>query len=160
MENTVSTLPYFFLQSVQFSHSVMSTLQPHGLQHARLPCPSQTPKDCSNSCQLSQWYHPTISSLSSPSLSALNLSQHQGPFQWVSSVHQVAKGLELQHESFQWIFRTDFLGLTGWISLHSKGLLRVFSKTTVQIINSLVLSFLYSPTLTAILDCWENHSFD
>ena len=71
----------------------------------------------------------------SPSPPAFNLSQHQGLFQWVGSSPQVAKVLEfqLQHQSFQWIFRTDFLlGWTGWISLLSKGLSRVFSNTTVQ----------------------------
>ena len=59
---------------------------------------------------------------------ALSLSQHQGLFQWVSSSHQVAKILELQlqHQSFQWIFRIDSLGLTGLI-LQSKGLSRIFS---------------------------------
>ena len=63
------------LNSVQFSHSVMSnSLQPHGLQHTRLPCPSPTPKTCSNSCLSSQWCHPT-SSTPSP---AFNLSQPQG----------------------------------------------------------------------------------
>ena len=69
--------------------------------------------------------------LSSPSPPAFNLSQHQGLFQWISSLHQVAKVLELQlqHQSFQWIFRT---GLTGWISSQSKGLSKVFSNTTVQ----------------------------
>ena len=74
--------------------------------------------------------------LSSPSPPAFNLSQHQGLFQWVSSSHQVGKVLEFQlhHQFFQWIFRTDRfpLGWTGWISLRSKGLLRVFSNTTVQ----------------------------
>jgi len=72
--------------------------------------------------------------LSSPSPSTFNLSQHQGLFKWVNSSHEVAKVLELQlqHQSFQWIFRTDSLGLTGWISLQSKGLSRVFSNTTVQ----------------------------
>ena len=74
--------------------------------------------------------------LLSPSPPSLNLSQHQGLFQLVSSSHQVAKVLEfqLQHQSFQWILRTDQspLGLTGWISLQSKGLSRVFSNTTVQ----------------------------
>ena len=87
--------------SVQFRCTVMSnSLQSHGLQHSRLPCPSPTP-------ELTQT-HP----LSSPSPPpAPNLSQHQGLFQWVSSSHQVAKVLEfqLQHQSFQWIFRTDFL---------------------------------------------------
>ena len=55
---------YIYLQSVsQFSHSVVSdSLRPHGLQHASLPCPSPTPGACSNSCPLSRWYHPTISS--------------------------------------------------------------------------------------------------
>ena len=74
--------------------------------------------------------------LSSPSTPALNLSQHQGLFQWVSSSHQVANVLEfqLQHQSFQWTPRTDRspLGWTGWISLQSKGLARVFSSTIVQ----------------------------
>ena len=72
--------------------------------------------------------------LSFPSPPALNLSQHQGLFQWVSSSHQVAKVLEFHHQSFQWIFRTDFLYLVlpGLISLPSKGLSRVFSNTTVQ----------------------------
>ena len=60
---------------------------------------------------MSQWYHPTISSLVVAFSSPFNLSQHQGLFKWVSSSHQVAKVLEfqLQHQSFQWIFRTDFL---------------------------------------------------
>ena len=73
--------------------------------------------------------------LSSPSPPAFNLSQHQGLFQWVSSSHQVAKVLEfqLQHQSFQWILRIDFLlGWTGLISFLFKGLSRVFSSTTVQ----------------------------
>ena len=69
--------------------------------------------------------------LSSPSPLAFNLSQHQSLFQWVSSLYQVAKVLEfqLQHQTFQWIFP---LGRTGWISLQSKRLSRVFSNTTVQ----------------------------
>ena len=70
-----------------------------------------------------------------PSPLAFNPSQHQGLFKWVSSSHQMAKLLEfqLQHQSFQWIFRTVLpLGRIGWISLQSKGLLRVFSNTTVQ----------------------------
>ena len=98
--------------SVQFSHLVMSnSLRPHGLQHARHPCPSPTPGACSKSCPLSWWWHLTISPLSPLSLPALNLSQHQGLFQWVCSSHQVAKVLEfqLQHQSFQCTFRTDFL---------------------------------------------------
>ena len=69
--------------SVQFSHSVVSnSFWPHGLQHARLPGPSPTPRSCSNSCPLSWWCHPTISSLSLPS-PAFNLTQLQGLFQCV-----------------------------------------------------------------------------
>ena len=91
------------------------TLRPYGLYHARLPCPSLTPRACSNSCPLSWWCHPTMSSSPSP---LFNLSQRQGLFQWVSSSHQVAKLLELQlqHCPFQWIFRTDFLR-TDWLEL-------------------------------------------
>ena len=91
-----------------FSYSVVSnSLLPHRLQHARLPCRSPSPGVCSNSCPLNQWCHPTISSSVSPSPPAFNLSQNQGLFQWVSSSHQMAKILELQlqHQSFQWIFR-------------------------------------------------------
>ena len=72
--------------------------------------------------------------LSSPSPPVFNLSQHQGLFKWVSSLHQVAKVLEfqLQHQSFQWLSGPIYLGWTCWISLQSKGLSRVFSNTTVQ----------------------------
>ena len=96
-----------------FSCSVVSySLWQYKLQHVRLPCPSPSPRVCSNSCPLSWWCHPTISSSATPaSLPALNLSHHQGLFRWVSSTHQVAKVLEVQrqHQSFQWIFRVDFL---------------------------------------------------
>ena len=83
----------------------------HWLQHARVPRPSPSPGACSNSCPLSQWCHPTISSLLSLSPPAFNPSQHHGHYPWVSSSHQAAKVLELQlqHQSFQWIFRVDFL---------------------------------------------------
>ena len=189
----------YWISSVQCSSSVVSdSLRPHGLQHARLLGPSQTPGVCSNSCLSSWWCHPTITTSvipfsfhllsfpasrsfprsqffasghqsigvpasawtfcccsvdqlcptlcnpmdcsmlslpvhhqlqeftqthdswvddaiqpshprSSPS-PAFSLSQHQGLFQWVCSLHQVAKVLQfqLQHQSFQWIFRTDF----------------------------------------------------
>ena len=87
------------------------TLRPHGLQCTRPPCPSPTSRVYSNSCPLSWWCHPTISSSVVHSPPAFNLSKHQGLFKWVSSSHQVAKVLEfqLQHQSFQWIFRTGFL---------------------------------------------------
>ena len=97
---------------VQFSRSIMSdSLWHHGLQYARLPCLSPTPRTCSNSCYQDSDAFQSSHPLLSPSPSAFTLSQHQGVFQWVTSSHQVAKVLELQlqHQSFQWIFRTDFL---------------------------------------------------
>ena len=101
-------------------------------------------------------------SMSSPSPPAFSLSQHQGLFQWVSSLYQVAKvGLQLHHQSFQWIFRTDFLqdGLVG--SPCSPRDSQESSPTPqFKSISSSVLSFVYSPTLTSIHDYWKNCSFD
>ena len=98
--------------SVQFSRSAMSnSLRLHGLQHARLPCPSPAPEAYSNSCPSSRCCHATVSSPVVPFSSCLQSFQHQGLFQWVSYLHQVAKVFELQ--SFQWIFRTDFLAVQG-----------------------------------------------
>ena len=94
------------LASVQFSSvqslSCVWLFETPWLQQARPPCPSPTPGVYTNSCPLSQSYHPTTLSLSSPSPPTFNLSQHQGLFKWVSSSHQVAKVLEfqLQHQSF------------------------------------------------------------
>ena len=101
--------------------------------------------------------------LLSPSPPALNLSQHQGLFKWVSPSHQVAKVLEfqLQHQSLQWTPRTDLLqdGLVG--SPCSPRESQEFSPTLqFKNINSSVLSFLYSPTVTSIQDHWKNHSLD
>ena len=98
-----------------------------------------------------------------PSSPAFNLSQHQRLFQWVSSSHQLAKVLEfqLQHQSFQWTPRTDLLqnGLVG--SLCSPRDSQESSPTPqFKSINSSVLSFLYSPTLTSVHDYWRNHSFE
>ena len=101
--------------------------------------------------------------LPSPFPPALTLSQHQGLFQWVNPSHEVAKVLELQlqHQSFQWTPRTDLLqdGLVG--SPCSPRDSQESSPTPqFKNINSLVLSFLYSPTLTSIYDHWKNHSLD
>ena len=89
-----------------FSHSVMSdSLWPHGLQHARLPGPSPSPRVCTRTCPLNA----IQPSLSSPS-TTFNLSQLQGLFHWVNSSHQVTKILELQlqHQPYQWIFSIDY----------------------------------------------------
>ena len=108
-------------------------------------------------CDAIQPSHP----LSSPS-PALNMSQHESLFQWVSSSRQVAKVLELQlqHQSFQWIFRADLLqnGLV-WSLCSPRDSQESSPTPQFKSINS-VLSFLYSPTLTSIHDYWKNHSFD
>ena len=101
---------FFSLILLLFSCSVMSDfLWPHGLQHA-IPCPSPSPGVFSDLCHWVDVIQPSHP-LSPSSPPAFNLSQHQGLFQWVSFLHQVAKVLELQvqQRSFQWIVRVDFL---------------------------------------------------
>ena len=137
--------PLQLFRSVQFSCSVTSnSLRPHELQHTRPLCPSPTPRIYPNSCPLSQWHHPTISSSvvpffscpqSFPSPPVLSLSQCQGLFQWVSSSHEVAKFIgALASKSVLPMKTQDWspLGWNGWISLASEGLSRVFSNTTIQ----------------------------
>ena len=119
----------------QFSsvHSVVSDfLWPHGLQHAKLPCPSWNPGACSNSWPLSQWCHPTISSSLGPSHPAFNLSQHQSFLTsqfFASDGQSIGVSASVLPMNIQDWFP---LGWTGWISLQSRGLSRVFSNTTVQ----------------------------
>ena len=101
--------------------------------------------------------------LSPPSPPAFNLFQHQGLFQWAGSSHQVAKGLELQlqHQSFQWIFRIDFL--QDWLvwSLYCPRNSQESSPAPqFKSINSLALSLLYGPTLISVHDYWKNPSFN
>ena len=101
--------------------------------------------------------------LSSPFPPAFNLSQHQGLLQGVSSSHQVAKALELQlqRQSFQWIFRTDFLyDWLVWSPCRPRDSQESSPTPYFKSINSLAFSFFYSPTLTSIHDYWKNHSFD
>ena len=99
--------------SVQFSLSVASdSLRPHGLQHTRLPCPSPSPRAYSNSCPLSRWCHPTISSSVIPFPSCSPFFPASGSFpmsRLFSSGGAKVLELQLKHQSFQWIFRIDFL---------------------------------------------------
>ena len=121
--------------SVQFSRSVMSDpLWPHGLQHTRPPYPSPTPEIYSNSCPLSQWCHPAISSSVVP-FSCLQSFPTSGSFpmsQFIAlggqSIGVSASTSVLPMNTQDW----SPLGWTGWISLQSKGLSRVFSNTTVH----------------------------
>ena len=122
--------------SVQFSRSVMSdSLWPHGLQHARHPCTSPTSGLYSNSCPLSQWCHPIISSSVIPFFSCLQSFPASGSFQMSQffasggqSIGVSASTSVLPMNIQNWFP----LGWTGWISLQSKGLSKVFSNTTVQ----------------------------
>ena len=110
-------------------------LWPHGLQHARLPCPSPTPGTCSNSCPLSQWCHPTISSSvipfsscrqSFPASGSLPVSEYFTSGSQSTEVSALASFIPKKSQRWspsEW---------TGWISLQCKGLSRVFSNTTVQ----------------------------
>ena len=152
------------ITSVQFSCSVVSdSLWPHEPQHARPPCPSPTPGVHSDSRPWSQWGHPAISSSvvsfsscpqSLPASESFPMSQL---FAWGGQSTGVsALALFLPKNTQDW----SPLEGTGWISLQSKGLSRVFSNTTVKNINSSVLSFLHSPTLASIHNHWKKYSLD
>ena len=152
------------LSSNQFSHKVVpESLQHHGLQHTRLPCPEPTPRACSNSCPSSQWCHPTISCLITPFSSCLQIFPASESFPISQSFASDGQSIGASASaSVLPMYIQDWFHLqwTGWISLQSKGLSRFFSNTTVQSIHSSALSSLYSPTLTSIHDHWKNHSPD
>ena len=123
------------LYSVQFSCSVVSdSLRPHELQHARPPCPSSTPRVYSNSSPLSRWCHPAISS-SVPFFSHLQSFPASGSFQKSQFFASGGQSIEVPASTSVLLMNIQDwfpLGWTGWISLQSKGLSRVFSNTTVQ----------------------------
>ena len=122
--------------SVQFSFLVVSNiLQPHGLQHARLPCPSPTPRAYTNSCPSRQWCHPTISSSVIPFSSCLQSFPASGyfPVNWFFASHGQCIGASASASVLPMNIQDWFpLGLTGYISLQFRGLSRVSSNTTVQ----------------------------
>ena len=133
------------------------------MQHTRPPCASATPGVHLNLCPLSRWCHPTISSSVVPFSSCPQSFPASGPFQMRQffgsggqSIGVSASASVIPINIQDWFP----LGWTGWVSLQSKGLSRVFSNTTAQKHQFSVLSFLYSPTLTSIHDYWKNHSFD
>ena len=125
-----------FYIPVQFGHSFVSdSLWLHGLQHTRLPCLSPTPGACSNSCLLSRWCYPTISSSVVPPLLLPSIFPSIRVFSNESILHirwpktgASASASVLSKNIKDWFP----LRLTGWISLQSKGFSRVFSNTTVQ----------------------------
>ena len=122
--------------SLLFSHWAMSdTFWPHGLHHVRLPCPSLSPRVCSNSCPLSQWCHPAISSFVVPFSSCLQSFPASGSFQM--SQFFASCGQRTGASASASVLPVDIqgwfpFGWTGSISLQSKRLSRVFTNTTVQ----------------------------
>ena len=153
--------------SVQFSCLVVSdSWWPHGLQHARLPCPSPTPRNCSDSCPSSQWCHPTILASVIPFSSCLQSFPASGSF----SVSQffASGGQSIGVSALASVLPVNIqdwlpLGWTGLISLQSKSSRdSQGSSPTSQFknINCSSLRILYSPNLPFIHDYWKNHSFD
>jgi len=137
------------------------SLWPHGLQYTRLPYPSLSPRVCSNSYPLSWWCHPNISSSVTPFTSCPQSfpASESFPMSWIfaSGGQSIGASTSVLPVNIQGWF---LLGLTGLISLLSKGLSRVFLGTTVWKFNSLALRLLYGSTLTSIQDYWKNDSFD
>ena len=151
------------MHSVQFSRSVVSdSLRPHELQHARPPCLSPTPRVYPNSCPLSQWCHPTISPSVVPFFSCPQSFPASGSFQ-MSTLHirwpkywSSSFNISPSNEHPGLIsFRMDWLNLLVIQGTQESSLTPQFKS-----INSLALSFPYSPTLMSIHDCWKNHSLD
>ena len=150
--------------SVQFSCSVVSNfLWPHGLQHSRLPCPSPTPGACWNLCPSSRWCHPTVSSSVIPFSSCLQSFAASGSFP--TSQFFASGGQSIGVSASASVLSMDIqdwfpLGLTGLISLESKGLSRVFFNTTAlkHLFFSIQLS-LWSNSTVSIHDYRKSHSF-
>ena len=152
------------LSSVQFSRSVMSdSLRPHELQHARPPGPSPTPRVYPNSCPSSQWCHPAISSSvisfsscprSFPAPGSFPMSQL---FAWGGqSIGVSVSASVLPMNTQDW----SPLGWTGWSPCSPRDSQETSPTPQFKSINSLVFSFLHSPTLISIYDHWKNHSLD
>ena len=154
----------FWFNSVQFSHSVVSdSLRPHELQHTRPPCPSPTAGVYPNSYPLSRWCHPTISSSVIPFSSCPQSFPASESFQMSQlfacggqSIGVSASASVLPMNTEDWCP----LGWTGWISLQSKGLSRVFSNTTVQ--KHQFFRAQLSSQSNSHIHTWllENHSLD
>ena len=149
------------LNNNQSSHSVVSdSLQPHGLQHTRLPCPSPTPRACSNSCPLSLWCHPTISPSVIPFSSHLQSFPASGSLPMSQFFTSRGQSIETSASVLPMNIQGWYpLGLTGLISLQSK-----WFKSLLQHHSSkasiLRCSAFFMVQLTSLGDYWKNHRFD
>ena len=159
----VIQIHFYSVQFSSVSQSCLTVCDPMNCSTPGLPVHHKLPESTQTHVHwvgdAIQQSHP----LSSPPAPALNPSQHQGLFKWVSSSHQVAKVLEfqLQHQSYQWTPRTDLLynGLVG-SSCSPRDSQESSPTPQFKSTNSSVLSFLYSPTRTSIHDHWKNHSLN
>ena len=151
-------------QSAQFSHSVVSnSLWPHGLQHARLPCPSPTPRAYSKSCLLSLWCHPTISSSVIPFSSCLQFFLASGyfPMSQFFILGGQSIGVSTSASVLPMNIQDWFpLGWTIWSPCCPRDSWESSPIPQFKSINSSALSLFYVPTLTSVHEYWKNHSFD
>ena len=139
-----------------------NSLRPRGLQHARLPCPSPTPRACPNSCPLCQWCHPTISSSGVPFCSCLQYFSASGSFpmsQFFTSGGQriEASASDVFPINIQDWFPYDWLI---WSPCNPRDFQESSPTPKFKSVNSSALSFLYSPILTSIHDYWKKYSHD
>ena len=171
MKPIQDNLPFDYLKvnwlenfQFQFSRSVLSdSLRPHEPQHTRPPCPSPTPRVYPNSCPLSRWCHLTISSSVVPFSSCLQSFPTSESFQMSQLFASGGQSIGVSASTSVLTMNTQDwspLGCTGWIPC-SPGNSQESSPTPQsKSINSSVLRFLYSPTLTSTHDYWKNHSLD
>ena len=156
-----SSPSYYCYLLLLFSCSVVSdSLQPHGLQDAELPCSSPSPGVCSNSCPLSQWCHPTISSSVAPFSSCLQSfpASESFPMTRLCASSGQSIGASASASVFQVNIQGWFpLGLTGLISSLSKDSQEFYPSPQFESINSLVFSLLYGPNLTSVPEYWKQN---
>ena len=139
------------------------TLQPHGLQHARLPCPSLSPGVCSNSCPLSRWCYPTTSSFVVPFSSCPQSCPASGSFPMSQLFASGDENIGVSASASLLPMNTQDWSpseCTGWISLQSKGLSRVFSNTTAQKHQFFGAQLSSQSNSHIHTYYWKNHSLD
>ena len=147
-------MPCYQFSSVQFSHSVVyDPLRPHELQHSRPPCPSPTPGVYSNSCSLSRWCHPAISVV--PFSSCPQSLPVSGSFPMSQLITWGGQSIGVSASALVLSMNTQ-----DWSPCSPRDSQESSPTPQFKIINSSVLSFLHSPTLTSTHDHWKNHSLD
>ena len=163
LSNTATSYDLSVPSSVQFisvAQSYLTLCDPDGLQHTRLPCPSPTPRACSNSYPLSRWCHPTISSSVIPFFSCLQSFPASGSFPvsqfFTSGGQRIGASASVLQINIQGWFS---LGLTGLISLQYKGLSSLLQHHSSKASILWYLAF-FIVQLTSIHDYWKNHSLD